>query len=68
MDSSFASKVKPRGFTGDIVRQRWKLKQERVKKGKILCVLGKDVTFDMVIGLTKQTLLWNFEYITMSRP
>ena len=31
-------------------------------------MLGKDVTFDMVLGLLKRTLLGWFEYVNMSRP
>ena len=44
-----------------------KLKFERVKKGKPLCVLGRDVTMDMVSVLSQRDLVGKFEFIKLNR-
>ena len=57
-----------RRLSSEIGLRRRKLKQEKAKKRKLLCFLGKDVMFDMVLGISKRTLLGCFEYIRMSMP
>jgi len=43
------------------------LKGEKVKKGRTLCVMGKDVIIDMVLSLSKNSLVGKFEFIKLSR-
>jgi len=43
------------------------LKGEKVKKGRTLCVMGKDVITDMVLSLSKNSLVGKFEFIKLSR-
>lgn len=40
---------------------------EKARKGHPLCLLGKDVTFDMVSALSKRTVIGKFEYLKPSR-
>ena len=44
-----------------------KLNFERVQKGKPLCVLGRDVTLDMVPTLVQRSLVGKFKFIKISR-
>ena len=46
-------------------RKEGRLKLEKVKGGRPLCVLGKDITFDMVMALSQRVLIGKFEYINM---
>ena len=39
---------------------------EKVKSGRLVCVLGKDITLDMVMALNKRALVGKFEYIKLS--
>lgn len=52
---------------GDKARSFHRIKIEKDRKGKSLCVLGKDVSIDMVQGLSYSDLMGKFEYIKMSR-
>ena len=44
-----------------------KLKFERVKRGKSLCVLGRDVTMDMLSVLSQRNLVGKFDFIKLNR-
>ena len=65
----FGEKATMKGFAqrgnsklGDDCR---KLNFERVQKGKPLCVLGRDLTMDMVLALVQRSLMGNFEFINL---
>ena len=43
------------------------MKFERVHKGKPLCVLDRDVTMDMVPGLSQRSLVGKFEFVKRTK-
>ena len=44
-----------------------KLKFEKAKRGRCMCVLGRDVTMDSVVALSQRALVGKFKYIHPSR-
>lgn len=61
--------ARDRGWhSGEGARQRHKTKLVKARQGRSLRTLGRDVTFDMVLGLSKRALLGRFDYVKMARP
>ena len=50
----------------DYYKSQRRVKNEKVKKGRSLCILGKDVTMDMVLAMSTKALLGKFEFIKLS--
>ena len=44
-----------------------RLHYDKVKQGRPLCVLGKDMTYTMVEAFSERELVGNFKYIKLTR-
>ena len=53
----------PLGRWGSKVRERRRIKLEKAKKNKALCVLGKYITIAKLQGLSSRAFVGWFEYI-----